>query len=158
MGKKDHIRDYATEAFRLYKREGGVESYKNKIWNDALPRSQRSELNGLCQFGGDFISKPTEAAVMRAQGAIDDAAATVADLEAVERTLEIIGRLKSGTAMLEAVRIVYFTDAEKPIAKAGIIRDRVHKAGIYIPASERTIYYWLKKARTVFAVERGLRL
>lgn len=151
MGRKDHIRDYATEAFRFYKSSGGAELYKDKIWNDALIRSQKSDIKN------DSISKPTEAAVMRAQRAVDEAVSAIEDLEAVERTLDIIRGMKSGSAILEAVDTVYFTEPDKDIEK-GDIQARVHKAEINIPASERTIYYWLKRARKMFAVERGLRL
>jgi len=39
----------------------------------------------------------------------------------------------------------------------GELHDRVIQAVIHIPASERSIYYYLKKARNIFAYERGLR-
>ena len=151
MGKKDHIRDYATAAFRFYKASGGAEAYKNKVWNDALMKSQKSD------YKNNGISKPTEAAIMRAQTAVDKAVADIAELEAVERTLDIISGKQNGRAMLEAVNIVYFTDADKALKK-GDIHNRVTNASSNIPVSESSVYKYLKKARFCFAVERGLRI
>jgi len=149
-GGKDHIRDYATEAFRFYKSTGGAEPYKNKLRDDSLIRSEKTGKSG-------GISKPTEAQVIRAQNAVDEAVAAIADLEAVARTLDILGGMRNGREILAAVRIVYFTEAEKPLSK-GDISIRVHKASLHIPLGERSVYRYLLKARIIFAIERGLRL
>lgn len=149
--KKNHTRDYATEAFRFYKAVGGVEAYKDKIWNEALKRREVSEIKGT------GISNPTEADIMRAERAVETAFAEVADLEAVERTLYIISRSIYGREIRQAIEIVYFTDAGKEL-KRGDIQARVHKAGLHIPASEKTVYRYLAKARETFSTERGLRL
>ena len=151
MRKKDFIKDYATEAFRFYKSVGGIQTYKDKLWNDALANRQRSGERG------SGISNPTEADIMRAQKAIDDAYAAVADLEAVEQTLDIIARLDNGLYIRRALEIVYFAEADKPLVR-GDIYTRVHKAEINIPASERSVYYYLSQARKIFAIERGLRI
>jgi len=154
--KKDHIKDYATAAFRFYKTVGGVKAYKDKLWSDALAVSQKSGILPNA-FGDVGISKPTEADIMRAQRAVDDAYAAVSDLEAVERTLDIIARLGNGLYIKKALEYVYFPDADKPLER-GDIQARVHRAEIHIPASERTVYYYLSQARRFFAVERGLRI
>ncbi|MCL2771983.1 MAG: hypothetical protein FWD71_01420 [Oscillospiraceae bacterium] len=156
MRKKDHIRDYAIAAFRFYKSVGGVKKYKDKLWDDALANHKYS---GEKSVG---ISNPVEADIMRAQSAIDNAYAAVADLEAVERTLDIIAKYDNGTYIRKALEIVYMPnefggEVDKPIER-GDIQDRVHKAGIYIPAAESTVYLYLSKARMIFAIERGLRL
>ena len=152
MTKKDHIKDYATAAFRFYKSVGGLESYKNKIWQEALLDRRRDHT------GSAGVSKPTEADIIRAEKAIDSKFSEIADLEAVEETLEILGRMEIGRFIIEAVEIVYWTDLHIPINQQGLIQERVHKASLHIPASERTVYRYLFKARTIFAFERGLRL
>lgn len=55
------------------------------------------------------------------------------------------------------MEIVYFADPKKELEKKDI-SDRVHKAELGIPTSERSIYSWLKMARGIFARERGLRV
>ena len=152
MRNKDHIKDYATAAFRFYKSAGGLEVYKNKIWQEALLDNQR---DGIRCAG---ISKPTEADIIRAEKALDLKISEIADLEAVEKTLDILGRMEYGRFIIMAVDIVYWTDLNTPINQRGVIQDRVHKASLRIPAGERTVYYYLTKARAVFAIERGLRL
>jgi hypothetical protein len=56
-----------------------------------------------------------------------------------------------------AVEIVYFADPQRPLEK-GDIEARVHKAEIEIPASRQSVYTWLRRARKLFAIERGLRI
>ena len=81
---KTHYRDYATEAFRILALEGSAEKFRERIWNEALDNMERrKERNGS-------ISAPTEAAIMRAQKALDDAKATILDLEAAEFALEAL--------------------------------------------------------------------
>lgn len=76
----------------------------------------------------------------------------LADLEAVETTLKICG-----PDVRRAVEMVYFYKPYEAL-EWGDIKDRVHYAEIHIPASESTIYRWLKIARILFAEERGLRV
>ena len=151
MRRKDHIKDYATAAFRFYKVAGGAKKYKDRLWEETLTRSQHSGE----RYEG--IAKPTEADIVRAERVVDDAYAAVADLEAVERTLEIIAKLDNGLYIRRALEIVYFAGADKPMER-GDIQARVHSAELRIPASERAVYRYLAKARILFAVERGLRL
>lgn len=152
MGKytKDHVRDYATAAFRFYAKEGSVKKYIEKM---AEQMKQADEQMGVQQG----VCKPTEAALMRKERVMRERVSEVADLEAVERTLHILGSLASGREIRKAVEYVYFEEPWKDLEK-GDIQARVHRAELYIPASERQIYYWLKKARTTLAEERGLRV
>ena len=152
MKNKDYIKDYATAAFRFYKSVGGLNAYKDKIWQEALSNYRSDDIQN------PGISKPTESSIIRAEKALDLKISEIADLEAVERTLDILGRIDGGRYIITAIDIVYWTDLEIPINQKGIIQDRIHKASLHIPASERTVYYYLFKARTIFAVERGLRL
>lgn len=147
---KDYIRDYATEAFRFYARNGmSAEQYKQKIYNEALVNMEKRK-------GNIGVSCPTEAAIIRAENEVDRKMAEIKDIEAVEMTLnELTAMMRRD--MIKAIEIVYFEDANKDM-KLGDVQDRVHKAGLDIPASERTIYRWLRRVRDLFALKRGLRI
>jgi hypothetical protein len=149
--RKSCYRDYATDAFRFWAREGGSKKYKDRVWNEALKRQQERETSATTG-----ISKPTESAVMKAEAELDKHLAELADLEAVEFAMAALEALM-GYAAVKALKIVYMTAPDLDI-KRGDIHARVHAAELSIPASERSIYYWLTKARTLFAEKRGLRL
>ena len=140
---KDHIRDYATAAFRFWAKWQGKDNYIRYLVDDL----QRQKGSGLIS--------PTEAAVIHKEQVIEAYKAEIADLEAVEEVIKICERHYAD--VLRAVRMVYFISPDRPL-RWGDIVDRVHDAEISIPASDRQIYRWLKQARTLFAEERGLRL
>ncbi|WHH58468.1 hypothetical protein [Petroclostridium sp. X23] len=142
--KKDHIRDYATEAFRFYAKTGGRESYIKTLMQDI----QKQPGTGVCS--------PTESAIISKEKVIESRAAEFADIEAVDKVLSILEMSSQGRFIREAIERVYFKDCWKDIGR-GDMSDRVHSAELGIPASQRQIYYWLKKARRLFAEERGLR-
>lgn len=159
---KNHIRDYATAAFIFYAANGrSAEGYKEMIYKKALEKQSKIE-----KCSG--VSKPTEAAIMRAEAAVNEKLAEIKDMEAVEKTLAELRACSSfyenpsrlmkheRTNIVMAIEIVYFTDAEKELQK-GDIHNRVHKAVLEIPASEKTVYRWLGKARKIFAEKRELR-
>lgn len=146
---KDNFRDYATEAFRFYAACG-------KLTADEIMQRVREDI--YTEAAGDFLlvsggsySDAVAHAVMRAEDAIKEMGAEIADIVAVEKTMR---RLNSNQK--KAVEIVYFTDPEEPIGK-NEISARVHKAEMEIHAGERTVYRWLATARKIFAEERGLR-
>ena len=141
---KDHIRDYATEAFRFYAKSGGVKKYIEKITEDIEKQK------------GTGIMSPTEGQIVAKERVIEEHAAELADLEAVDKTLNILAYITSGREMRQAVEHVYFKDCWRDLQR-GDIKTRVHFAEINIPASERQIYRWLKRVRDIFAEERGLR-
>ncbi|NYB73869.1 hypothetical protein HZF24_06915 [Sedimentibacter hydroxybenzoicus DSM 7310] len=146
--KKDHIRDYATEAFRYYAFMGKPhkEDLEKKYYQEALEEYERRR-----RLGGTGISKPTEQAVMYAEGILRQKQAELWDVLAVEKTLAQLHIWER-----QAVEIVYFERPHRELEKNDISM-RVQKAVIHIPASERSVYYYLKKARDIFAFERGLR-
>lgn len=146
--KKNHYMDYAKAAFRLYAQVGGAETFKQKIWNEAILAQERQE-------GKSGLSKPSEAAIIRAERAVEEAKATIWDLEAVERTLSQLE--VKGRELVRAVQIVYMAEPHRE-PKRGELQDRTHRAELLIPASEKTIYRWLALARLIFAKERGLRV
>jgi CRISPR/Cas system CMR-associated protein Cmr5 small subunit len=147
---KNHVRDYATEAFRFYARNGkSADRYKQKIYDEALEEQKKVE-------GSSGISDPTPAAIMRAESAVNAKIAEIEDMEAVELTIREL-EVARNCKMKRTIEIVYFSDADKKLEK-GDIHNRVCKAELDIPASEKTIYRWLSKARKIFAENRGLRI
>jgi phosphoribosyl-ATP pyrophosphohydrolase len=149
---KDYIRDYATAAFRFYAmHDRSAEKFKERVRQEAIDKVEQR-----LSVGKTGASSPTEAAMMRAEEAINEKVAEICDLEAVEKTIaQLIS--KNRGYILEAIELVYFSEPHKDLYKCDI-QDRVRVAAAGIPASERSIYYWLKQAREIFAFERGLRL
>jgi hypothetical protein len=145
--KKDFTRDYCTAAFIFYAREGGVNKYVKKLIDQI--NSKQGPTAG--------IPDPTAAAALNRETAIRDNAAELADLEAVDKTINILQYISAGREIRQAIEFVYFKDCWREMEK-GDIEDRVHVAEIQIPASARQVYRWLKKARQIFAQERGLRV
>ena len=142
---KDHVRDYATEAFRFYAKSGGLKNYIRDLTADLQK-----------QKGSGTIS-PTEGAIVAKERMMEEKAAELADLEAVERTMHILTGITAGKEIRQAIEYVYFYDCWKDLQR-GDIEARVHYAELHIPASRRQIYRWLKRARMIFAEERGLRI
>ena len=142
---KDHIRDYATEAFRFYAKVGGSKNYIERITADI----QRQKGTGMVS--------PTEGALINKERVIGENTAELADLDAVEKAICLIERLPQGGSILKAIEYVYYKDCWRGM-KRGEIKERVCYAEIHIPASERQVYRWLGRARMLFAEERGLRL
>ena len=80
---KDHLRDYATAAFRFYAKNGkSAEKFKQKIYIEALDEIRRKETRVK-----DGISKPTEDAVIKAEMAVNEKISEIKDMEAVDRVL-----------------------------------------------------------------------
>lgn len=138
--KKDHLRDYCTEAFRFYAKSGGEKSYIKNLVDDM----ERQKGSGICS--------PTESALIKKEQLIEQHAAELSDIEAVEKVLHALDMCEH-----QVIEMVYFKDCWRDIER-GDIEERIHYAEINIPASRRQIYYWLAKARKMFACERGLRL
>lgn len=144
--KKDNIRDYATAAFRFYDREGRPTRDEIK---ENLDKAVFEIMHREISSGG--ISKPTEAAVLRKEEMEERTLTENLDIIAVELTMRRLSREEK-----TAVELVYFKDSDKMLEK-GDITMRVHAASLYIPASERSVWYMLNKAARIFAEERMLR-
>jgi len=143
---RDHLRDYCTAAFIFFAKNGKSSAkYKARLVNDILYNRHRNE--GLSKN----INKPTEMEALHYQKIWDEKHAEINDMEAIERTIAIIEKMSNGQSILKAIKYVYF-DSE-----SSNIKNRIHVAEIHIPASEKSIRKWLKQARTLFALERGLR-
>lgn len=135
--KKDRVCDYATTAFALYAKYGrrSEEELRDYIYHRELLRNDRPDI-----------------AVKKAEAAVAESTALFDDISAVCRTLELLKRC-GDPDRLRAVELVYVTDEGSTRRDIG---DRVRAVSHKIPATERTIYRWLKEARTVFAEFRGL--
>ena len=140
---KDHLRDYCTEAFRFYARWGSRDAYIKALIADL--QRQKSGAN----FSG--VGSPTEAVLIRKEQVLREKAAEIADIDAAQMVMNVCER-----EVRMAVEMVYL---DKPYEQLewGDIKMRVHKASLMIPASERNVYRYLRRARMVFAEERGLR-
>lgn len=147
--KKDNIRDYATEAFRFYAASGRLttEELKRKIYDRIYEQSRKE----IIRSGSGMHSDATAYAVIAAEEAVNSMKAEFEDIIAVEKTLQLLRPPER-----EAVEIVYFADADKPLRK-GDISERAVKASLEIPADISMIYRYLRHARIIFAKERGLR-
>lgn len=148
--KKDNIRDYATEAFRYYAACGmkTSEELKQQVKDQIYAQTKREKVRS----GSGIYTDSIACAVMAAEGEMYEMAAEFLDIIAVEKTIQ-----KLSCHQKKAVEIVYFTNPEQELKK-GEISERIRKAELEIPASEQSIYRWLKKARGIFAQERGLRI
>jgi len=152
---KDYLKDYATTAFRFYARNGkSAEDYKKKIHDDAISTIKRREVKTKGSGGS-----PTEAMMIEVENMISFKMAEIKDMEAVESTIKQLEsmRFNQGLAIIQAIEIVYFKDPYRELVK-GQLTSRVLTAVDSIPASESFIYRGLRKARDIFAIERGLRI
>lgn len=150
--KKDNIRDYATEAFRLYARLGEptYEGLKEKIYQYALREERKSEVHSM-----SCISNPTETQIRNAQNTVDEFESCLMDVLAVDAAFRILETRENGPSIKAAVEMVYFVFPDREIRK-GEIQERARRAALAIFADERTVYRYLKIAREIFAKERGL--
>jgi hypothetical protein len=71
--------------------------------------------------------------------------------------MAMLEKMQQGSDIKKAINYVYCENCDGELEPGDIVK-RVHYAEIQIPASERQVYYWLKRARDLFVEERGLRL
>lgn len=149
---KDHIRDYATSAFRLYAlhEKPTYDQLRQRLYDEALRKSKRE----IIHLKG--VSNPTQTAIQQAEVAVEKKKAELLDVLAVGQVISSLGT-GGRSDIIQALELVYFYQPEREL-KRGDISDRVHVAELCIPASESSIYRWLKQARQLFAIERGLRI
>ena len=131
MVKKDNIRDYAVEAFRKYALLGKptIDELKGRIM-----RSATSEAQALCS--------------------VNRCIPLIADIGAVNDTLAKLEE-DNKQHIIKAIEAVYFVCPKSPTKKKEIY-DRAVSFGVTYGASERTVFYWLKEARSMFSDFRGL--
>lgn len=79
------------------------------------------------------------------------------DLEAVHSAMKRLESEEYGSLAVECVRMVYFVSPTKPPAR-NEISARVSSAAKALFIGESTVYRALRRARTLVALERGLRI
>ena len=152
--KNDHIRDYATAAFRHYALMGKptYDQLKQQIYDTILEQEKRV----LVKAKG--LADPTVNAQINAEKEVEQRGPELLDILAVEKTMEML-MLGGKGKIIQCIEVVYFLEPQRPIRK-GEISERVIYATTHpkVLASERQVYYWLKEARRLFATVRGLRI
>ena len=153
--KKDNIRDYATEAFRFYARKGRptYESLMAEIIQKADQEAQEELVGGS---GG--IAKPTEWAVFKRDQALQRYEAELLDILAVNKVIAMLNINDTGQRILDAVEAVYFAHPYRDYERGEISCLVIQASQEKLFCCEKTIYSYLKEARTLFAMERGLRI
>lgn len=139
--KKDFIRDYATGAFVRYAALGCPTraEYEEKLRRDVYNRLSLKEPRII---------------LMKADAEIAARKPLLEDIEAVERMFAML-EANGKEYISNAVRAVYFASAaERPSRKE--IVSRVLCYARSVPIDERSVYRWLKYARELFAMLRGL--
>jgi len=154
--KKKHFRDYATEAFRFWARHGlldkydHAEAYKQALWDEEIEAQHKAE-------GRGGIGNPSEAAIVRAELRLEQEAAQISDLQAVDMTMAMLKNHPSAPCISKVLQMVYMERPAEEIRR-GEIQARVLHAADTLGVGESTIYMWLAHCRYVFAHERGLRI
>lgn len=144
---KDHIRDYATEAFRTYASLGKPthDDLREHYFKKAMSEYQKGHEKG------PNVSKPTENQVIYAESRLQEKMAELLDVLAVEKAMVQLHEDEK-----RAVELVYFQHPRRDL-KRNEISERVTNASTELYCDIRTIYRYLKKARMIFAYERNLR-
>jgi hypothetical protein len=142
LKRSDNIRDYATSAFIKYYRLG------------CPTRTQREEqiraevFKKYANLDPKLVVTYADAEIHKNRGHLDD-------IDAVNRMFDVLSTTPLGEDIALAVREVYFFHtADKITVKKISLRVRYHAGNV--PCDERTVYRWLKAARELFAVLRGL--
>ena len=139
--KKDFTRDYATAAFRMWA-SSGCPSYAEAVEKI----KKRVKERGRTDSDND-----TEAI----EAELEKKSAELCDIMACEETFAVLDGNRRHIS--EAVRQVYMVDPlHEP--KRGELSARVLKYALDVPASEVQVYRWLRSARELFCVFRGLRV
>ena len=141
--KKEYWLDYATHAFVRYAKLGG-------------PTRKEYEEKLRCAAIKKFAMLPPEKAALKIERVIKDREGRMLDIDAVNSVLKTLEK-KGKRDIIGAICAVYF---ENPIGKPrkGAITSRARRYAIECPADERSVYRWLKSARRLFAIYRGLDL
>lgn len=139
--KKDNIRDYATGAFVRYANLGYPtrDEYEERIRSEVYTRLSHLE---------------PKIQVFRADAEISKREPILQDIDAVEKTLQLL-RSSEKDYIADAVEEVYFVEPSR-LPKRSEICDRVNAFCAKYHFSERSVYYYLKMARELFAMFRGL--
>lgn len=153
-GPIDNTREYATVAIIRYMKLGCP---TRKEYEDKLRREVYDRLAGK---NPEHIFKAAEIEVRKHRALLED-------IDAVNKMFDmLLGNIsmsdvdidtavKNGTDIANAVNYVYF-GLSRVHPSHRRIAGRVREYAMSLPTTERTVYRWLKYARKLFAVNRGL--
>ena len=139
--KKDWNRDYATGAFIRYARLGcpTKEQYINAIRHDVYKRLE---------------TKEPKIILMRAEKEIENEKGAIEDISAINKMFDMLAEGEK-EYIIDAVKAVYLVPPHiRPKKKEIVMRVTAFAAERYV--SEATVYRWLKYARELFSITRGL--
>ena len=153
-GKADSTREYATAAIMRYASLGcpSRAEYERRLRSAVYTR--------LSGKSPEYITRAAEAELRKHRALLDD-------IDAVDRMLRMlrgeismrdvdrVSAVRNGEDIAAAVSYVYFGLCREPLSHRRIA-GRVRAYATSLPAAERTVYRWLKYARKLFAVVRGL--
>lgn len=160
--KQDYLYTIGTAAYIFWAAVGGLEQYQKDKYNELLFLREKNEARALVSIG--CHADPVAADIIYAEAMMKSQfiEAERLTLEAVGEALEAIRRCTTGREIIASIEHVYFRDPPKFITENSLkpdgatIHARVIAAAASIHAGERSIYYWLACARTVWAWKRGL--
>lgn len=105
-----------------------------------------------------MCGKPNSAELRRMKDVLPPGRlAALLDLEAVDHMLHRLEGEEYGITAVHCVEMVYFVSPSR-IASRSQISERVKNAAKALCVGESSVYRALRRARTLFAIERGLRL
>ena len=117
-----------------------AEEYTARVRADVYKR--------LAQLNPQIIVAKADAAVITSKPIIED-------IEAVCKTFSNLMDRGKGY-IIDAVKAVYFPYKGKVKIPNEILKERTLAFAMQVPCDERTVYRWLKEARTICAFYRGL--
>jgi hypothetical protein len=140
---KEPFRDYATTAFLYYASVGRptLDEYEKNI---------KDEVNKRLAY------LPPDVIYLRATAAVNIRKPLCDDIRAINQMFDLLEKNKKDY-ISHAVRSIYMTNPPKDLSfKKREIQDRVHAYMSTAHLGERTVYRYLKHARQLFAIIRGL--
>lgn len=155
--KRCRCRDYATDAFQYSAQVGGYEKYEQQLHDRLIKEAAEGRNLNEAGISGDGLGDGVQSAEWRYQRLLAEHTSEMADLLAVQETMELMQRMGWTRDKCRAVELVYFKEPWLEM-DGDAIHELVHSAEISIPASESSIYYWLSDARAIFCLKRGLRI
>ena len=139
--KKDWIKDYATGAFVRYASLG-------------MPTRKDYEENIRQEVYKRLATWEPKLILIKAEAEISMRKPLLEDIDAVNKVFLML-RENDKEYILDAVRAVYFVPPYTRVSRS-VYASRVRGFSMSYPASEISVYRWLKSARELFALYRGL--
>lgn len=138
---EDSVKDYATRAFMEYFRHGSPT--RSRIESEIRSRVQK-----------ELFGKDPQTVISACGREIERSKSFLEDIDAVNKTFAMLSDADM-EYISTAVKAVYFVSKNR-LLSCKDIKSRVLAHAMEVPADYRTVYRWLEKARSLFAVNRGL--